>query len=242
MTKSRGISMTAESVQAILAGTKTQTRRLVRIDDTPISKTSDDAQRLQRGIPSNATNVRFLGPYLKCDAPPRSRAVSSQVVCPYGVAGDRLWCREAFAYSVKDPDSAFNDEYDAEHYDIVYRADAEDVGAWTQDEWTEVGLNQTTIAPPWRPARHMPRWTSRITLELTAVRVQRLQEISEADAQAEGVGPEFEVDFATFVRGGVVPPSTYVLGYKHRWDEINGKTAPWASNPWVWCLTFRRVP
>lgn len=91
-----------------------------------------------------------------------------------------------------------------------------------------------------RPGMFMPRWASRLTLIVTDVRVQRLQEISEADAEAEGACPEFEIDVATFVRGtfDAVNASTYRLGFKHLWDSIAKPGATWADNPWVVAITF----
>jgi hypothetical protein len=84
----------------------------------------------------------------------------------------------------------------------------------------------------------MPRVACRLVLEVTEVRVQRLQEISQADAQAEGPEP---VDIT---RGAWVGVSgrDYIWPFKQLWDSINAKRAPWASNPWVWVVSFRRVP
>lgn len=79
----------------------------------------------------------------------------------------------------------------------------------------------------WKPSIFMPRKLSRITLEVTEVCVQRLQEISEDDAQAEGLSLDTERTFA----------QTFAI----LWDSINGKRAPWASSPWVWAVTFRRL-
>ena len=79
----------------------------------------------------------------------------------------------------------------------------------------------------------MPRWASRITLELTDVRVQRLNEIGEEDARAEGCQPSI-VD-------GFVECGTRKTEFAKLWDSINAKKYPWSSNPWVWCLSFGRV-
>jgi hypothetical protein len=85
----------------------------------------------------------------------------------------------------------------------------------------------------------MPRWASRITLEVTEVRVERLQDISEEDAKAEGCFAEFEIDLAKFVRGSFDAEkiSTFKLGYKHLWNEING-SGSWDKNPWVCAVSF----
>lgn len=95
---------------------------------------------------------------------------------------------------------------------VEYRATSESVG-------------------PWLPSIHMPRWASRIFLEVTEVRVERLQAISEEDACAEGVPAS----------NGAAPTGWARQNFADLWDEINGVRAPWASNPWVWAITFRRV-
>lgn len=85
----------------------------------------------------------------------------------------------------------------------------------------------------------MPRWASRITLEITDVRVERLQDISEAGAKAEGVDPQ--IMHATFGYGGTLNDEhQYARGYRDLWNSINGEGS-WALNPWVWCVSFRKV-
>lgn len=100
--------------------------------------------------------------------------------------------------------------------------------------------------PAWhkRPSQFMFRKHSRITLEIASVRVERVQDISEADARAEGADPEFEIDVATFVRGSFDPAtaSTYRLGFKHLWDSINkARGYGWSANPGVWVVSFKRL-
>jgi len=143
--------------------------------------------------------------------------------CPYGQPGDRLWVRETF-YS--DPEDGL----------LLFRAD----GGFDGDQ-VDAGLK-------WRPSIFMPRWASRLTLEITGVRVERLQDISEADAQAEGierVGGEFSC----------TPWRNYRIGrpdemrshcaarsrsYMTLWESINGPGS-WAANPWVWVVEFKLV-
>lgn len=93
------------------------------------------------------------------------------------------------------------------------------------------------VAPgqPWKPSIHMRREASRITLELTDVRVERLQDISDADAQAEGCEPRQPLTAA-----GIVIPGQWRLGFRDLWESINGPES-WAANPWVWVLNFKRV-
>ena len=137
------------------------------------------------------------------------RRFPEQSGCPYGQPGDRLWVREAHWW--------FKDEHDpVTGYfppkltieDVEYRADG--------DDGRKV----------WRPSIHMPRWASRITLEITGVRVERLQDISEADAVAEGVYTD--------------PACPAYDGYRTLWDQING-SGSWDLNPWVWVVEFRQV-
>lgn len=118
--------------------------------------------------------------------------------CPCGVSGDCLWVRETWC---SDPEPSQPER-------VCYRATAGD---------------ESFIR--WKPAIHMPRWASRITLEIAEVRVQRLQDISEEDARAEGV------------------ENVYCARdcFADLWDSINGKRAPWSSNPWVWAISFRKV-
>ncbi len=126
--------------------------------------------------------------------------------CPFGQVGDRLWVRETWA-----PVSTFDPSPET---GALYRADPVYDGA--NVEWR------------WKPSIHMPRWASRITLEVTGVRVERLNEISESDAISEGVtlpNPELE---------------TYYSGFKRLWQSINGDHS-WSLNPWVWVIEFKRV-
>lgn len=126
--------------------------------------------------------------------------------CPYGVVGDRLWVRETWASL-----SAGN------RPPFVYRADGDG--------------ERVRVDAPWRPSIHMPRWASRITLEITDVRVQRLQEISDEDARAEGWPGNPEPPY------GCHHPR---LWFRNLWKDIHDCGA-WERNDWVWALTFRRV-
>ena len=210
--KEHGILFSSEMVRALLAGTKTQTRRLIRVDDTPIAERDAKALRYQRGIPSNAQNVRFDGyQYLKCDAPPGSATVSSRVMAPHQPQ-QILWCRETFADGYSDPLCVIDG---VQHFRPIYRADAPGAKKPSDVPGSKV------CADRWTPGIHMPRWASRITLRVTSVRVERVQTITEEDARAEGVDGRD--------------------AYTALWDVINGKTAPWASSPWVWVYAFERV-
>lgn len=186
----RPVLFSAPMVRAILAGTKTQTRRVVK---------PQPEERL------HAIWKRF----------------PHQSGCPYGVPGDRLWVRETWA--------PFEFCYEQRPSDlprgikIVYLADQK----------------QRLSGDTYRPSIHMPRWASRLTLEVVSVRVERVQEISEADAIAEGIA----VDECNHV---VREPHDINWGgavaeYGTLWNKINGKRAgcAWEDNPWVWVVEFK---
>ena len=130
--------------------------------------------------------------------------------CPYGVPGDRLWVRETWGPC----DGGF-----------CYRAS-----------------ERPTVKPDdgrWHPAIHMPRWASRSTLEIEAVRVERIIEISEEDAMAEGVVYRDTCWYATD-DPNAIPWMTASGAYRELWESINGFGA-WDANPWVWTIQFRRI-
>lgn len=221
--KERPIIFNGAMVRAILAGTKTQTRRIVK--PQPLDGQPELAAHLaRRGHFEWFTTARE----------------GTSWRCPYGVPGDRLWVRETWRYADWTEDG---DPW------IRYKAD-EDVRLVdsVSEEWSErlteiwaglsVGENfnidNRAADRRWRSARFMPRWASRLTLEITDVRAQRLQEISEEDARAEGA-PQCSRRVVGFDEGC---PS-YVCGFKQIWSSINAKRAPWASNPWVWAISFR---
>lgn len=126
------------------------------------------------------------------------------VKCPYGQPGDRLWVRETFAWL---PDGLNADQNHGRYH---YRADGD-------------------LAVKWQPSIHMPRIASRITLRIKDVRVERLQDISDADALAEGVDQT-----NTSIRGYAAER------FKRLWSSINGADS-WHSNPWVWVIEFKKV-
>jgi hypothetical protein len=152
----------------------------------------------------------------------------------YGRPGDRLWVRESFDFL---PTGGHDDPQACE---IVYWADGS-----TEPRSAPPDYNPMIYGhPKARPSIHMPRWASRITLEIVSVRVERLQEISEADCIAEGIQQLGEKQgWATEAR---FPDGKRHFGagaydlYHQLWDSING-AGDWAANPWVWVVEFRRV-
>lgn len=143
--------------------------------------------------------------------------------CPYGKPGDRLWVRETWrAGGIYADIMKIADLNPAADEHIHYRADEQDSGV-----------------DVWRPSIHMPRWASRITLEVTDIRVERVQDISETDVGAEGI----ESTLTDPNTGNVVercPGDRWA--FAGLWDSINAKRGySWESNPWVWVVEFKRV-
>ncbi|MEO0796642.1 MAG: hypothetical protein AAFX93_15845 [Verrucomicrobiota bacterium] len=148
-------------------------------------------------------------------------------LCPYGQKGDRLWVRETWAmlsyWATMDCVHSYQNEAP------IYRAEGLD--------WTDV---------TWKPSIHMPRWASRILLEITNVRVERVCEISEEDAQAEGCHNRSDLAYATGHWGMHHDPAKWAVENGHRyafqdlWDSINAKAGKgWDVNPWVWVVEFK---
>lgn len=185
--KERPILFSAPMVLALLAGTKTQTRRSVK--SQPTAEPGRDGSWMWGHKDLGGLFAEHV--FGDC--------MAKLAPCPYGTPGDRLWVRETFAPADSD---------DARAGRWEYRAD-----------------NPDPLCMKWKPSIFMPRSASRLTLEVTGVCVERLQQISEADAKAEGVG---------YHVGGPV------LAYRTLWKSING-AGSWKANPWVWVVTFKRI-
>lgn len=138
------------------------------------------------------------------------------VPCPYGKPGDRLWVRE----------TCRADASQTGPFGVTYMADAafRPIGSGQHQQWADLHTYGGVFGKQ-VPSIHMPRWASRITLEVTGIRVERVASISESDAIAEGID----------VTDGEQPSVTFA----RLWDSINGQRAPWQSNPWVWVVAFR---
>jgi len=226
--RERPILFSGPMVRALLSGTKTQTRRAMRIQ--PYDDASVTVERFTQTVVDkwgeDQPGPEVFGAWWadgECG-----------LACPYGKPGDRLYVREAWAHvGTMDPGLT------------VYRAD---YPACVPRRYENV---PPLSAMKWKPGIHMFRKNCRIVLDVTEVRVERLQDISETDAQAEGIIPH--------VRGGwhwhEHDPSdlddwhqfgfkTARDAYRDLWDSINGKTpgAAWDANPWVWAVSFRILP
>lgn len=194
--KERPILFSGPMVRALLAGTKTQTRRILKL------KWGFDLEERDDGT---------LWPWAEhpdCDD-------DVWMPCPQGEIGDRLWVREAWA-----PNSGSAGGF-------LYRADHGSASSYHRiDLKTGVWTHATSR---WRPSIHMSRAASRITLEITGVRVERLQDISDPDALAEGCS-----------HNDMLHGDRLASVYARLWEKINGPGS-WAKNPYVWVVEFKRV-
>jgi hypothetical protein len=200
--KERPILFSAPMVRAILSGTKTMTRRIVKPQPRQEPITNGSADGTYTMWPNDDACLEWADVI----ADPIYYAQAG--FCSYGAPGDRLWVRETWQESDRG---------------VHFRAD-------------------TDIMPgTWRPSIFMPRWASRITLEIADVRVERVQDISEEDAQAEGV--QVTPGHLSRPIGSKEQPTPYShrQAFAALWDTINGKRAPWDSNPWVWVVSFCRI-
>jgi len=226
--KERPILFSGAMVRAILGGSKTQTRRVIK---TPGSKTLADirrnpdndawykdhvwSMRNRGGMWGDYTHMRFMQ------------------FCPYGQPGDRLWVRETWAHDAASVEACrvvHEDAMGGSPYGPYYRA--------------------TESAPEtlrWIPSIHMPRWASRILLEIVSVRVERLHDISEADAIAEGIErmpcavPDTKL-WRNYTPDNGWTPNLCIPenSFRSLWALINGEDG-WDANPWVWVVEFKRV-
>lgn len=229
----RPILFSAPMVRALLDGSKTQTRRAVK------------SQPVYDG--------RFAGGWKLTGKAGHEAAVCSPLVaelCPYGQPGDQLWVRETFM-DLRGTGVEHRPDPHGPLHRYAFGADSP-LGSLGDEARKDFGLK-------WRPSIHMPRAASRITLEITGVRVERLQDISEVDAIAEGIAPNWIGDLAAGPNGfggqGWVPDCgwrhylnsvdgdpayTAVESYRSLWESINGEGS-WAANSWVWVVEFKRV-
>lgn len=211
------ILFSGEMVQAILDGRKTQTRRVIK--DQP-------------ALPYLWNKVSPNGFQMWTSNPQQGEKGNTELrLCPYGAPGDRLWVRETWRAV----------ELDNGNDGILYKADNHfksiENSQAAADLWCDAYADRK-YGNKWRPSIFMPRWASRIALAVTDVRVERLQEISEEDAIAEGLQKEvisvgYQNDSVTLRAG---PKFVYL------WDKINSDRGySFESNPWVWVISFKVV-
>ena len=226
--KERPILMNSAMVRATLDGSKTQTRRLVKPHGWTIEQMSKyeyvnvlnsaDANILTCSQPADTAYAGFkLSP---------NALTPAYFKCPFGTVGDQLWVRETFNGPMW-----FGDDEPADSHTPKYCHYAA-----TEDSAPEYMDADDNLVCRWKPSIHMPRWASRIQLEITGVRVERLNDISEEDAKAEGVTNFGNItDQLTGERDRDAVDSFIEL-----WQSING-SGSWVANPWVWVIEFKRV-
>jgi hypothetical protein len=234
VSKERPILFSGAMVRAILEGRKTVTRRLLK--DHQIPKLDPHSPPVD-GMRWSAIAQRHSR-YGFCAFGATEAECAAELallnVCPYGKPGDRLWVREA--HSIHRTHGQRRD-------------DGERWGPWgglptrispdgTQIAYYREGFDRCDPGR-WRPSIHMPRWASRILLEITAARVERLQDISEEQALAEGVKSE-PCDHARQACADIGCWGDTAKGaFGFLWEQLNG-AGSWAANPWVWVVEFKR--
>lgn len=224
--KERPILFSGPMVRAILEGRKTQTRRILKPQPCELPDFN-----------IGGLSINIHGSVYGAFSPDCPRKT-----CPHGQPGDRLWVRETIeslgGWTEWDDKQKGFLNADSTYSRIRYLADGNESKVFGKKPLVYRGLHLQKI-----PSIHMPRWASRITLEITGIRVERLQEIDEEDAVAEGI--EFTGFFGcnvwnNYLVDGENFPGEPIESYRTLWESING-TGSWDANPWVWVVGFKRV-
>ena len=196
--KERPILFNAEMVKAILEGRKTQTRRIVK--KAPTTEINHRLIAFDNGWNWQVDRQGVI--------PTMHRDIDDPMICPYGQVGDRLWVRETWR-KTEISECGCEDNCTCNFGGYDYLASSGNKEA------------------KWKPSIHMPRWASRILLEITNIRVERLNDISESDCLKEGVG-------SPILRDCKKPK------FMQLWESINGACS-WNANPWVWVIDFKVI-
>lgn len=237
--KERGIIFNGEMVRALLDGRKTQTRRIVsdrHLNLIDIGSQIGECYPLECGV-DHANSQSYYREH-----------------CPFGIVGDRIWVRETWGVvsheldedgriqpcSPDRPATAINEmPFGNGFYSghAIYAADGD--FTWGDDDGYEDGRSC------WKPSIHMPRAACRILLEITGVRIERLNGISEADAEAEGIDMDALADsqdcYDCIADHNMTGRPTATGAFKYLWESIYGEES-WKANPWVWVIEFKVVP
>ncbi|MEQ9832144.1 hypothetical protein [Pectobacterium versatile] len=240
--KERGIIFNSDMVRATLSGEKTQTRRIMKVQPPKAENFPGSSFGLCRAVHPDS-KMFSLNQYDRLPKHPTDWDLDGSVGvardagfpmtyrCPFGQSGDRLWVRETFngfwldddvIQEIKDGISKASEFCD---YRVDYPDSSQPMGGWT-------------------PSIHMPRWASRITLEITGVRVERLNDISEEDCWAEGIDAvDGRFDNAEIIdmarkTGCCIDDAKPMFALL--WQSIYGEES-WQANPWCWTITFKRI-
>lgn len=215
----RPILFSGPMINALNAGRKTQTRRVMKLPEAlpPVVGWKPNGDGFWKGVgKTKAVEQQFITTW------------PMAIRCPYGKPGDRLWVREKFART---------------RNNVLYAADCvvDEGPRGNTDDWDW----DATIPNRWKPSIHMPRALSRITLEILDVRCERVADISLADCIDEGISVlplQSASDPSAWYESapGQDQARSARESYAKLWDRING-AGSWESNPWVWCLTFKRI-
>lgn len=219
-----------EMVRSILDGRKTQTRRIMEVQPSDGFHPTHNGYDLDLNAHWYTPGVVDKNGYLQ----PAKKDVfgvadeNEGYTCPFGAVGDRIWVRETWAEA---------------------GAGAPDLKLYRANYPEHVPTHYENVPPVdeirWTPSIHMPRWASRLTLEITGVRVERLNGISETDAEAEGIDMEalFEAQdcYDCIADHNMTGRPTATGAFKYLWESIYGEES-WKSNPWVWVIEFKVVP
>ena len=197
-----------QMVRQILAGYKTETRRIVKLPDGYEHNEVGAYCGLTLGMKH----------HLFCDPGP-----DIQLRCPYGVPGDRLWVRETWQaiHVYRDFETGHGEDFD-----VAVTIPKDDGGGWWRAVHAATDPQRNSDKDDrgflWRPSIHMPRWACRLLLDVVSVRAERLQDITETGAIAEGVASIEE--------------------YRVLWDSLAPVGSRWVNNPWVWVVGFKVAP
>lgn len=240
--KERPIIFSAPMARAIMEGRKTMTRRQIKTITVESAAVGRHRVKL--------TEADHSGNDMRADFE------EGMFACPYGQIGDRLWVREAFmAVGYGGFGQTIDSGYERfETIGIEFAAGGDPVtfdflngtaidGTPESVDYAMASRMSDSGPEGYRPSIHMPRWASRIALEVTGVRVERLQDITNSDATAEGCQAIAGAKWQTFAEADAGSPMhdhTARDAFAGLWDAINGEGS-WAANPWVWVVEFKRV-
>ncbi|MDZ0181745.1 morphogenetic protein [Klebsiella quasipneumoniae] len=226
----RGMIFNAEMVRAILAGRKTQTRRIMKVQP--------ESNQLGLLLITDSTRHSDIGRYHWAESNATGNYVRSKLfACPFGAVGDQIWVRETFQgplFNYEQMDEYLEDSSKFEKPEFCQYA----AEGGHRPEYQDADDN---LRHGWRPSIHMPRWASRILLEITDVRVERLNAISEEDARAEGIIDGGCLNCGEPEPCGCANPEPDATdAFAYLWQSIYGQES-WNANPWVWVIEFKRV-
>lgn len=213
------ILFSGSMVRAILTGRKTVTRRLLKLPRWS-TQSWDDFEIDDDGTPM---------------AIDKKTGCLAEIHCPHGKPGGRLWVREAHSWiTLAGPTDPWYKRAQDEQR-LTHDSDGQPVAVFYR------ATDGRNAVPTWRPLIFMPRWASRIDLDLTGVRVERLQDITKDEAIAEGLSSfvsnlgNARSNPTRLYEGGYI---SAVEAFENLWDSINAERAAWATNPYVWVESF----